>query len=93
MYSAGRSAGWLIVTGISDPDEWDGVMLNRWALFERAVKAEVEYRTSTESILEDIAANQWAHDQQALEADVADALPSPTRFNMGDDASPLGGGA
>lgn len=62
VYSAGRSSGWLIVGGLPDVEDWDAVMLNRWAIFERDVKEDVKYRLSKETLLEDIEANRWAEE-------------------------------
>lgn len=59
VYSQGRSNGWLIVDGLKDFSEWNAIDLRRWQGFENAIKAEVKYRTSLESIVDDITANQW----------------------------------
>lgn len=37
VYSAGRSGGWLVVSGLPDPDGWDAIMLGKWASFARRV--------------------------------------------------------
>lgn len=39
VYSAGRSGGWAIVTGLPDIDTWDAVMLAKWSKFEAFAKA------------------------------------------------------
>lgn len=59
FYSEGRSSGWLVVHSLPDIEYWDGVLLNRWALFERAVQAEVKYQSSPEAVTEAIIANDW----------------------------------
>ena len=74
FYSAGRSAGWLIVEGLSDADTWDAIELNKWALFECTVKREIEYLCSDENVLELIEINRWAEDTQALESAIGEAL-------------------
>jgi len=59
-YSAGRGGGWLVVEGLGFPGEWDGVQLNRWAMFERAINRCVAFRSADESLLDAIDANLWA---------------------------------
>lgn len=45
VYSAGRSGGWLAVTGLGDVDEWDLMDLNAWRKFNKYVRqiADEEY--------------------------------------------------
>ena len=59
VYSAGRSGGWLIVQGLAPVEDWDAVMVARWAKFEKAVKADIKYRMSKEALLEGIESNSW----------------------------------
>lgn len=86
VYSEGRSNGWLVLAPklegslvtteplLAPVDEWDGVMLNRWALFTRAIRREVDYLSSWEWVEDMIAANEWAVDQTAIEGMIATAL-------------------
>lgn len=66
VYSAGRSGGWLIVQGLPPVEEWDAIAVNRWAKFQKDVKADVEYRLGKEQVLEDIEANRWAEEGAEL---------------------------
>lgn len=66
VYQEGRSGGWLIVDNLPEVSEWDGVMLNSWALFERAARRAVDYLTSWEQYEEAILANEWAMDSDSL---------------------------
>jgi hypothetical protein len=59
VYSEGRSGSWLVVHGLPPVEEWDAVMVSRWAKFENDVLADVEYRMSKQVMLEGIEANQW----------------------------------
>jgi hypothetical protein len=59
VYSAGRSGGWLIVTGLPPVTTWDAIMLMRWAKFTKAVTEDAKYRLSKDAMLEDIEANEW----------------------------------
>lgn len=59
VYSVGRSGGWLIVQGLPPVEEWNAVMVNRWAKFEKAVLKDIEYKVGKESMLGDIGANEW----------------------------------
>lgn len=63
----GRSGGWLVVDGLPEVSEWDGALLNSWALFERAIRRAVDYLTSWEWAEDMIAANEWALDHAAIE--------------------------
>jgi hypothetical protein len=76
VWQEGRQGGWLVVHDLPDLDEWDGVMLNRWALFERSCRREVAYLTSWEQVEGSIEANGWALDQTAIEGAVGAALDS-----------------
>jgi len=60
IYSGGRSGGWLEVDGLPEVESWDAIMLGKWARFAKAVKDEIEYRTSWEVAKESIKANRWA---------------------------------
>jgi hypothetical protein len=74
VWSEGRSSGWLVVSDLPPVEEWDGVMLNKWALFERAIRREVDHLSSWEWVEDMIAANEWAVDQTAIEGMLATAL-------------------
>ena len=86
VYSEGRSDGWLVLAPklegsrvtnrplLPPVEEWDGVMLNKWALFERAIRAEVDYLSGWQSVAALIEVNDWAVDQTAIEGMVAAAL-------------------
>lgn len=48
VYSSGRSAGWLIVSGLPEVESWDAIMLGRWGRFARMARAlanDVPYQT------------------------------------------------
>ena len=60
VFSAGRSDGWLIVEGIGFPEDWDGVQLHKWAVFEKYIKQAVDGCSDDEALLESIYANRWA---------------------------------
>ncbi len=62
VYSEGRSSGWLVTYDLPDVEEWDGVLLNRWALFAKAIRQAVDWLNSWEYVEEEIAANRWAED-------------------------------
>ena len=62
VWQAGRSGGWAVVEGLPELESWDAVQLAKWRRFEKACKADVEYRTSQEAVLEDIEANRWAEE-------------------------------
>lgn len=62
IYSAGRSAGWLVVVGLSEIEDWNAVDLAKWRKFENAIKAEVKYLTSWEYLQDMIDANRWAEE-------------------------------
>lgn len=55
----GRSGGWLVVKGLPPVEEWDAVMVSRWAKFQRHVLADMEFHISKEALLEAINMNQW----------------------------------
>jgi hypothetical protein len=42
VFSLGRSGGWLGVDNLGDVDDWDAVMVSRWARFARGVQALVD---------------------------------------------------
>ena len=48
--------------GLTPVEEWNAVMVSRWAKFEKDVLADVEYRISKEVLLEGIEANEWYKD-------------------------------
>ena len=57
--------------GLAPVEEWDAVMVSRWAKFEKAVKEDVKYRVSKEAFLEAIESNSWylPHSEQYNFAD------------------------
>ena len=59
---AGRSGGWLEVSGLPEDLEydWSPELVAQWAEFERDVLADVAHYTAAETILDDIEANRWA---------------------------------
>ena len=59
VYSTGRSGGWLIVQGLAPVEEWDAIMVRKWAKFQKDVKEDVKYKMSKEALLEDIESNSW----------------------------------
>ena len=59
VYSTGRSGGWLIVQGLAPVEEWDAIMVRKWAKFEHDVREDVRYRVGKEAILEAIESNCW----------------------------------
>ena len=59
VYSEGRSAGWLVVHGLPPVEDWDAIMVSRWAKFQKDVLADVHHRLHKETMLEDIEANEW----------------------------------
>lgn len=40
VWPAGRSGGWAVVEGLPDVDDWDAVMLAKWARFEKWAREE-----------------------------------------------------
>lgn len=40
--SAGRSGGWCVVRGLPDLDEWDAVLLGKWARFAKYARSLVD---------------------------------------------------
>lgn len=76
VYSAGRSAGWLIVEGLTPryfqhdreavTTTWDAIDLAKWRKFEREIKAEVAYLTSWDYVRDDIEANRWVEEGARL---------------------------
>ncbi len=74
VHGEGRSSGWVVVNGLPDADEWDGVALQRWAMFEREVRAEVKYLCSWEAVEELIDMNKWAVDPCSIQGMVNTAL-------------------
>lgn len=59
VYSAGRSAGWLVVDGLDDVDSWSAPMCNRWGRFARLVREDILDRIRLDNALSDIEANRW----------------------------------
>lgn len=67
VWQEGRQGGWLIIDGLHESSDWDGVMLNRWALFEHNVDKDVLWRTAWEQVEDAIDSNMWAEDHKAHE--------------------------
>lgn len=42
VYQEGRSGGWLVVENLPDLEEWDAIMVGKWATFQKGVEAMVE---------------------------------------------------
>ena len=59
VYSSGRSGGWLIVHNLPDLETWDAVAVGRWARFAKRVRDDIAWRTSAETLGDDIDANEW----------------------------------
>lgn len=59
VYSAGRSAGHLIVQGLDDIASWDAIALSKWVKFEKAILSEIKYLSNKEYVKDEIIANQW----------------------------------
>jgi hypothetical protein len=57
--SSGRSSGWLIVRKLADVESWDAVAVAKWARFARLIAADIKWRTSAETLADDIEANEW----------------------------------
>ena len=68
VYSAGRSGGWLIVTGLPPIESWDAIMVSKWGRFEAWVLELVEWSCKDEEVLDTIEANEWALDADAITA-------------------------
>lgn len=66
VWQEGRSGGWLVVDGLPEIESWDAIQLSKWARFEKAVRTEIGYLTSAESVCEDIDANQWTEEGAEL---------------------------
>lgn len=86
VYSEGRCGGWLVVAPdmgrnmvttsplLGDVEGWDAITLNKWALFERCIKQNIEWLCGWEQVSASIAANEWAVDQTAIEGMMAVAV-------------------
>jgi len=59
LYSAGRSGGWAVVSGLPDVEEWDAIAVSRWARFARMLEAERAHFCSADAVRETIEANDW----------------------------------
>jgi hypothetical protein len=59
VFSDGRSSGWLVLHNLPDVETWDAVALGKFAKFEKLVRADIAWRTSAETLREDIDANEW----------------------------------
>ena len=67
VWAEGRSGGWLVAPWLGIVEDWDGVTLNRWALFERRIRELVRYLCSWEAVEDTIESNEWAVDNAAIE--------------------------
>ena len=59
VFAAGRQSGHLIVDGLDPVETWNAIMVNKWALFERAIRKTIKYLSSKATIKENIDANKW----------------------------------
>ena len=79
-YSEGRSGGWMVVTGLysDDIESWDAVDLAKWRKLANCIDAEIAWLSSKESMVDDIAANEYAK-------------PGAERYNFicGKDGNPI----
>lgn len=60
--SAGRSSGWLVLSGLPALAHWDAVAVQRFARLEKEVRGLMNYLTSRDSMLERIEVNRWAEE-------------------------------
>lgn len=58
VYSAGRQSGWLVVKGLRPVEDWDAIMVTKWAAFKRMIDAEVDSLCSASSIREIVHLNK-----------------------------------
>lgn len=58
-YSEGRSSGWLTMHGLADVESWNGAMLAKWNKLARIVRDMIDSLCDHESIMENIAGNEW----------------------------------
>lgn len=42
VWSEGRSGGWAVVDGLPDVEDWDAVLLSKWAKFARYARAQAD---------------------------------------------------
>lgn len=66
VFSDGRSGGWLVVEGLPPVEEWDAIMVGKWARLARYCRDEIAYRFSRETIFDEIEANEWHKDGAEL---------------------------
>lgn len=57
LYSEGRMSGWLVAHNLPDIEEWDAIMLGKWAKFVRYVKGYLE--VFPESLVSLLCINQY----------------------------------
>lgn len=60
--SAGRSSGWLVLSGMPALDHWDAPAVQRFARLQKEVRRLMTYLTSSDFMLEQIEANRWAEE-------------------------------
>lgn len=59
IYSAGRSGGNLIASGLPPLESWDAIRVSQWSRFEKSILADIAYRANLDTVCNDIAANNW----------------------------------
>lgn len=72
VWSAGRSAGWLVVDGLPDVDDWDAIAVGRWALFAKAIRCIVDDEYPY-SFIWHLHVNVW----ESIRDDRANTYPAP----------------
>ena len=60
--SAGRSSGWLVLSGLSALALWDAPAVQRFARLQKEVRRLMAYLTSSDYMLEAIESNRWAEE-------------------------------
>lgn len=64
VWSEGRSGGWAVVEGLPDIEEWDAIMVSKWAKFAkyaRALADDVPYQMCSLILI-----NRWESDMEVL---------------------------
>lgn len=60
VYSEGRSAGWVVVSGLPPIEDWDAIALGAWGRFEAQIGRDVKDLSSRDEVEDAIRANRWA---------------------------------